>query len=172
MYTQCGVLPMKLVYVDLDRCLGCSNCERICFIRQSNLRLDEGPNIWVRIDLDRRSISTSTCRQCDSPLCLAACPVRALERDHETGAVVVNQQLCLGCGLCVTACPVGGIRLATNCRTATKCDLCGGDPQCVQVCMAQALFFGDLDELVDKKQQQSDLNLMVRAVNGTGAEES
>ncbi|MFH1135409.1 MAG: 4Fe-4S dicluster domain-containing protein [Pseudomonadota bacterium] len=162
---------MKLVYVDLDRCLGCLSCERICFIRQAGLHLDEAPNIWVRVDLDRRLISTSTCRQCDTPLCLAACPAGALERDPATGAVVVNRDLCLGCGVCVTACPSGAIRLETNGRAATKCDLCGGDPQCVQVCMAQALHFGDIEELIQKKRDKAGLNLMARAVDKGPAEE-
>jgi anaerobic carbon-monoxide dehydrogenase iron sulfur subunit len=156
---------MKVVYVDLFRCLGCFSCQQICAFRQNEYHHCCEPNIRVRVDMDRRLIFTSTCRQCETPACRDVCPVQALHRDPETMAVVVDRQVCLGCGLCVTACPNGHIHLEGSPRTATKCDLCHGDPQCVQVCMAHALYFGDVSEMVEKQYKQKKGDFMVQAVD-------
>ena len=53
-------------------------------------------------------------------------------------------------------------------RKATKCDLCGGDPRCVQVCMAGALHFGSLQSLLEHRQMNPDMHLGLRAVSDNG----
>ena len=96
---------MKVVYVDVNRCLGCMSCQRICTFHQARKCNGQTPNIWVSVDMDRRKIFTSTCLQCQSAWCLKACPAGALTRDPETQAVVVDEAVCVGCGMCVIACP-------------------------------------------------------------------
>jgi len=159
---------MKVVYVDVNRCLGCMSCQRVCIFHQARKCNGQTPNIWVSVDMDRRKIFTSTCLQCRSAACLKACPVGALSRDPETQAVVVNERVCVGCGVCVIACPFGNINMEPRIRVAAKCDLCGGSPECVQVCMAQALHFGDLNELAEIKRRQvrdkSRTTFLIRAV--------
>jgi len=159
---------MKVVYVDVNRCLGCMSCQRICIFRQARKHNGQSPNIWVSVDMDRRKIFTSTCLQCPSAWCLKACPAGALRRDPETQAVVVDESACVGCGMCVISCPFGNIHMEPFIRVAAKCDLCGGQPECVQVCMAQALHFGDINELAEIKRRRtgdaSRANLQVRAV--------
>lgn len=159
---------MKVVYVDVSRCLGCMSCQRICTFQQARKCNGRSPSIWVSVDMDRRKIFTSTCLQCHTAWCLKACPTGALARDPETQAVVVNERVCVGCGMCVIACPFGNIQMDPGIRIATKCDLCGGHPECVQVCMAQALHFGDLNELAEIKRKQAQSNsqvtLLIRAV--------
>jgi len=159
---------MKVVYVDLNRCVGCMSCQRICTFHQVRKCNGQTPNIWVSVDMDRRMIFTSTCLQCQSAWCLRACPVGALSRDPETQAVVVDETACVGCGMCIISCPFGNIHMEPRIRVAAKCDLCGGRPECVQVCMAQALHFGDINELADIKRKQArnshQMNLMIRAM--------
>jgi Fe-S-cluster-containing hydrogenase component 2 len=46
---------------------------------------------------------------------------------------------CKGCGLCVKACPYGGIHLHSNSKKAIVCDFCGGNPRCAEVCLPGAL---------------------------------
>jgi len=104
-----------------------------------------GPNIFVSVDMERRRIYTGTCLQCETALCM----------DNET---------CLGCGMCVSACPFGYMNLDDFLRKATKCDLCGGNPKCVQMCMAKALHFGSINSLAERKRKQSDLRLGIRAM--------
>jgi Fe-S-cluster-containing hydrogenase component 2 len=95
---------------------------------------------------------------------MEACPVDGITRDPETAAVIVNKEECLGCGLCVEACPFGYMHLDESLQKAIKCDLCGGNPKCVQVCMAKALHFDDISSLAEIKRRRTDLRLGLRAV--------
>jgi Fe-S-cluster-containing dehydrogenase component len=99
---------------------------------------------------------------------MEVCPSGALTRDTKTHAVVVDKSRCVGCGLCVTACPFGSIQVDGLHQVAFKCDLCGGSPLCVQVCMAGALHFGSLRELGRLRRRQGDRNLAIRAVPWDG----
>lgn len=155
---------MHVVYVELDRCIACLNCEHACRFRQVTFKKEGVSNIFVSVDMDRRRIYTGTCLQCDIALCMEVCPVDALARDPESGVITVDKGLCLGCGMCVRACPFGYIQVDGAIRRATKCDLCGGDPKCVQVCMAKALHFDTLDAIAARKRRRVDLRLGVRAI--------
>jgi Fe-S-cluster-containing dehydrogenase component len=155
---------MKIVYVDIDRCIACLSCERICTIQQAKKNRSYATNIFVKVDLEHRRILTATCVQCDSAACMAACPAQALQRDPLSQAIVVDRESCIGCGTCVSACPYGSVYLDEIRRVAAKCDLCDGDPQCVQACMSQALHFGELKDLLDTKRHQENRHLAVRAL--------
>ena len=89
---------MKVVFVELDRCIACLSCERACLFLQAELKKGDSPNIFVNVDMDRRRIFTGTCLQCETALCMEVCPVSALTRNPETEAVVVDKEKCLGCG--------------------------------------------------------------------------
>ncbi|MCP4717861.1 MAG: 4Fe-4S dicluster domain-containing protein [Desulfobacteraceae bacterium] len=84
------------------------------------------------------------CRQCESPECLDVCPESAIYVDLETGARVVDESKCAGCGECVDACQFDMIHLNPETEKAYKCDLCGGDPQCVAWCPTKAITFHKL----------------------------
>jgi len=157
---------MRLVYVDIDRCLGCFSCERACSLKQYQDHKSAQSNIHVLIDMDRRAIKTSTCLQCGKPLCEAACPIQALHKDPMTHILVVDREACIGCGKCIEACPFDNVRLEANLGVASKCDLCGGQPRCVQVCQAQALQFGRLNEVRRRIKGKEKPNLVVRAIEG------
>lgn len=93
------------------------------------------------------------CQQCDDAPCLEACPEEAISRAPKTNAVVVDQDLCIQCGSCVSACVIGldavaseqklAIRLDADTQFPLKCDLCSGDPQCVKFCPTEALVYTD-----------------------------
>jgi carbon-monoxide dehydrogenase iron sulfur subunit len=157
-------LAMNIVFIELDRCIACRSCEHICRLHQSALRNGDEPNIFVHVDMDQRQIFAGTCLQCETALCMQVCPVGALARDSKTGAVDIDKRICIGCGMCVVACPYGYMHLDSAIHRASKCNLCAGDPKCVQVCMAKALHFGTIDELVARKCRQHDLLLGVRAL--------
>ena len=114
--------------------------------------------------MEKRRIYAGTCLQCETALCMQVCPVNALTRDTQTQAVIVDKKMCIGCGMCVVACPFGYMQLDDSIRRATKCDLCGGNPKCVQVCMARALLFGSINAVAARKRAQVDLRLGVHAV--------
>ena len=155
---------MNVVFVELDRCIACLSCEQACLFQQMDRNRAWRPNIFVNVDMERRRIYTGTCMQCEPALCMEACPVDAIKRDPQTAAIVVDKEICTGCGECVEACPFGYIHLDGYLQTAIKCDLCGGNPKCVQVCMAKALHFGSIDSLAEFKRSQDDLKLGLRAV--------
>ena len=82
------------------------------------------------------------CQQCEEPACANICPVQAISRDVDTDAVVVDYDLCVGCRMCVVACPFGAVAFDMDRRQAIKCDLCGGvEPWCVRFCEPGALTF-------------------------------
>jgi Fe-S-cluster-containing hydrogenase component 2 len=77
--------------------------------------------------------------QCRDPLCMDVCPVTAISRNEETGALIVNVDQCVGCRMCTVVCPLGGISINYENGKAMKCDLCDGDPVCVKACGYGAL---------------------------------
>ena len=151
---------MKVVFVEQDRCLACRNCERVCSFQESGGFKRENTNIWVHIDMDERTFFTLTCQQCDKAACLDICPSSALKRDVSTDAIIVDESLCIGCKMCVTACPFGCIYLAPSMKVAVKCNLCNGDPKCVQNCMAGALHYADINALAEIKRRKVDKTLV------------
>ena len=159
---------MDIVYVELDRCIACHNCERACLFHKVEQRAGSTANIFVSVDMDSRRIFAGTCLQCESALCMTVCPVDALSRDPLTSAVVVDSSTCLACGMCIVACPYGYMNLDTSSRRATKCDLCGGDPRCVQMCMAGALHFEDIQSLQERRKENPALHIGLRAVPNQG----
>ena len=132
----------KVLVVDYEKCTGCRNCEMACSVfhaRASNpaksaVRIvkSEGNGLNVPV----------VCQQCEEPACANICPVQAIARDDSTEAMVVDDEVCVGCRMCVVACPFGAIILDRDQRRAVKCDLCGGvEPWCVRFCEPGALTY-------------------------------
>ncbi len=129
---------MRRLHIDWEKCTGCQRCLLICSAVKEEVFQPSRARLHV-LSAPRDGVSLPfICYQCDPAPCVEACPVEALKRD-ETGSVVVEHELCVGCGACETACPYGMVELTGD--KAIKCDLCGGDPQCVKVCEFRALVF-------------------------------
>jgi formate dehydrogenase iron-sulfur subunit len=100
-------------------------------------------------------MSSDVCKHCTHAACLDVCPTGALFRT-EFGTVVVQPDVCNGCGYCVPACPYGVIDLRQEDGRAFKCTLCydrlkdGQTPACAQACPTESIQFGDLDELRER----------------------
>jgi formate dehydrogenase iron-sulfur subunit len=100
-------------------------------------------------------MSSDVCKHCTHAACLDVCPTGALFRT-EFGTVVVQPDVCNGCGYCVPACPYGVIDLRPGDGRAFKCTLCydrlkdGQTPACAQACPTESIQFGDLDELRER----------------------
>ena len=90
--------------------------------------------------------NVAVCQQCHDPLCADVCVMGAIRKDEETGALLVNEALCVGCRTCVIACPFGGALYHYFKGCAMKCDLCGGDPECVKSCLYRAIEYLPMDE--------------------------
>jgi formate dehydrogenase iron-sulfur subunit len=97
-------------------------------------------------------MSSDVCKHCTHAACLDVCPTGALFRT-EFGTVVVQEDVCNGCGYCIPACPYGVIDQRRGDGRAWKCTLCydrlgvGGEPACAKACPTESIQFGELDEL-------------------------
>ena len=96
----------KTLTITPSRCIACKTCELACSFRHAG---DKGLGI-SRIRafmLGESRNQVITCFQCDDAACVKVCPVEALARNEATGAIEVNTDRCIGCGLCSIACPFG-----------------------------------------------------------------
>ncbi len=124
-----------------ERCTGCKQCELACSWVQTGQFQPSRSQIRVHVFDEQASFAPYTCFQCSEAWCMQACPVNAIDIDPESGAKIVLDPVCVGCGLCVIACPFGTMFLDVGAHTATKCDLCSGDPACAHACPTQAITF-------------------------------
>ena len=100
-------------------------------------------------------MSSDVCKHCTHAACLDVCPTGALFRT-EFGTVVVQEDVCNGCGYCVPACPFGVLDRREGDGRVWKCTLCydrlKGDmePACAQACPTDSIQFGDLSDLRER----------------------
>ena len=174
----------RLCYViDMKNCIACHACAVACKVENN---LPDGI-WWARVltdggasqetpagefpNLTMRNIEVN-CQHCDNPACVKACPVGATYKDPDTGAVRQDYDKCIGCRMCIAACPYTGVRSFNweepkyaigqdmgdadvpkhQKHTVEKCTMCwhrlakGKQPACVEVCPARVRYFGDFDD--------------------------
>lgn len=143
---------MKRIYVNEEFCIGCRLCEIHCQVQHSQSKKiikafkEEAPRAMARVLVEEQGPLSFAmqCRHCEEAACLEACMTGAMHRDEQTGAVLCDEDKCIGCWMCVMVCPFGAIQRNTAGRqAASKCDLCYGNdmPVCVAHCPNEALIF-------------------------------
>jgi len=140
----------KFVSVDPGKCIGCGICEYACTV-------EKGEGVWNPLRSRIRVVRMApvfnfalTCRGCDDAKCVKACPERALSQSESTGLLIIDQTKCKGCDWCVQACDHGGITIHSDTGKAIACDLCEGEPKCVESCPEEALEIVESDEAAEK----------------------
>jgi formate dehydrogenase iron-sulfur subunit len=169
-------------FTDTSVCIGCKACEVAC--KEWNAIPDDGLTLtgmsydntamlsadtWRHVAFieqnkpvtpDGRTelrwlMSSDVCKHCTHAACLDVCPTGALMRT-EFGTVVVQEDICNGCGYCVPACPYGVIDQRKGDGRVWKCTLCydrlsvGQEPACAKACPTESIQFGPLDELRER----------------------
>lgn len=127
---------------DPDKCAGCRTCELACSLHKTGSVNPELSNIRIKTDWFGGYISEAfICKQCAGAECVAVCPTGAAFIDESTGARMINAEKCVGCMVCMEACPArpSNIHFDQKMQACQKCDLCGGEPACVAHCPAEAL---------------------------------
>jgi len=103
------------------------------------------------------------CQQCEEARCMEACPKDAIVRDTDTGIIVIDEAICDGCSICLVACPYGAITVhpesSRKKRVVLKCDLCGGEPECLRWCEPGAIQYVSVDEAELIKEARENLVL-------------
>lgn len=159
-------MTQKGFYIDTSRCTGCRTCSVAC----SDLHdLPVGMNFRRVLEFEGGSWKKNFdgtvtpnvfayyvsigCNECADPACVKVCPTKAHFKRQEDGLVVIDTKKCIGCGMCMHACPYGVPQLDTAMKKMRKCDGCvartskGGQPVCVESCPERAIEFGDIEEL-------------------------
>lgn len=142
--------------IDHISCWGCKTCEVAC--KQENnvpqgvklIEVSEG-DFSNADDKTDGVFQVNVCRHCDDPPCVRSCPVEAIVQ-RDDGIVVLDEETCTGCRLCMDDCPYHAISFDTQIDVAKKCNLChhrvdsGLIPACADnVCLAHCIYFGDPD---------------------------
>ncbi|MFE2187394.1 4Fe-4S dicluster domain-containing protein [Streptomyces sp. NPDC059455] len=134
--------------------LSASTWRHVAFIEQNEPPGRDGTGGDGRTGL-RWLMSSDVCKHCTHAACLDVCPTGALFRT-EFGTVVVQDDVCNGCGYCVPACPYGVVDVRPEDGGAHKCTLCydrlgaGQEPACAKACPTDSIQFGPLDELRER----------------------
>lgn len=120
-----------------ENCSGCMICEEVCSMKHFNVvnRYKSGIRIERKSIVEDLPHICSHGNECNYE-CIAACKFDAIKKD-EKGIVYVVYENCVGCHLCELACPLNAIHVHN--KLAYKCDLCGGQPECVKYCSQNAL---------------------------------
>lgn len=171
-----------VMVVDMKRCIGCHTCAIACksgnnlpndvwWNRVLTLNSNDMDNPHGKFpDLEKKYL-TLGCQHCEDPACVKACPAQATYK-REDGIVMQDYDKCIGCCLCITACPYDSVRTYNELTpeyyldfpvgdstvkpqqksTVSKCNFCvdrtdnGLLPNCVEVCPAKARFFGNIED--------------------------
>lgn len=141
---------MKRILIKEEYCMGCRLCEVHCLVQHSKTKnivkayKGEYPKPLSRLIVEEKEHLSFAlqCRHCEDAPCLDACPSGAMYRDRNTGAVLLDEDKCIGCWMCIMSCPVGAISgNIKEKKIASKCDLCIGEemPVCVKNCPNEAI---------------------------------
>ena len=151
----------KAMLIDMDKCVRCDDCVQACASTHGGnprfVRHGKTFDHWM---------VANACMHCKDPVCMIGCPTGAIHRTVAGGTVVINDETCIGCGMCANSCPYDNIRLVEIANDkgaplldedsgqpiikATKCDLCAnnpGGPACVRACPHDALQRVDFRDL-------------------------
>jgi formate dehydrogenase iron-sulfur subunit len=151
-----GLLFTGMSY-DNTQGLGADTWRHVAFIEQSKPLAGQIAGVQHDSDQLRWLMSSDVCKHCTHAACLDVCPTGSLFRT-EFGTVVVQEDICNGCGYCIPACPYGVIDQREGDGRAWTCTMCydrlqiGQEPACAKTCPTDSIQFGPLDELRDRAQ--------------------
>jgi Fe-S-cluster-containing dehydrogenase component len=138
------MLKVKLIEINQKVCTACRLCEMVCSLHHEQECSTVKSRIKILRDEEIGNHLVLVCIQCAETYCVESCPTQALRKDEETGVVLVDDELCNGCEICIDACPLDALSSDRERNTVFKCDLCGGDPECIKICPREVLILKEV----------------------------
>jgi len=140
----------KIFVLDVEKCDGCGECVKVCSLKHFKVETAEHSRIRIEVFPDGNLCIPIFCQACGESLCIKVCPMNARLK-LENGAVVTDEDKCIGCRTCVYVCPIGAPVENPVSGKLMTCDRCledEGHLPCVQACAKQqALKFIDAKEI-------------------------
>jgi carbon-monoxide dehydrogenase iron sulfur subunit len=164
---------MKEIFIRLDKCLACKTCEIACAVEHSVSKSLFGAIFEKPIPRKRLYVEHAEgrrvpilCRNCEPAPCLDACLSGAVYR--ENNVVMLREERCTGCWMCIMLCPYGVVGRRREERIAVKCDLCPEQetPVCVESCPTKALVYTEAEDFARMIRKEAAATL-ARSVEGS-----
>jgi len=173
------------ILYDSSKCTACKGCQVACkqwnqlpspltndeytYTKSFQAPLDLAPNTWLIINFSEEdkeigidwNFMRNSCFHCTEAACEMACPVGAISH-KDNGAVVIDQEKCIGCRYCVASCPFEVPRWDEAKNKTFKCWQCfdrtsaGRKPACVSTCPTGALEYGDRADMLGIARERVD----------------
>ncbi len=132
---------LRYLFAERQNCTGCRACEYACSVHHTGVVRPSVARVHVLKFKNVVDVPV-ICWHCDDAPCIEACPTTpvAIQKDPKTNGIILNEKVCLGakCSKCIEACPAQFIRRNPDTGKPLMCDLCGGDPKCVEACLEQS----------------------------------
>ena len=188
----------KKITVRIEHCMGCHTCELACAIAHCSAVPEVGqgaadpvvaasaeavvaiaaagekPGYRIHVEHYGPKAIPLSCQHCEEAACVLSCPTGAVRRLAPGKPVLLEEARCIGCSMCVQACPFGVMAMRPGGKVAFKCDLCitrlarGLQTACVSSCPTRALSLEE--EVRDNKQKRQAAVQRMAEAQAAGAE--
>lgn len=168
-----------VIFVNVERCLACKSCELECAVAHSKsknlfeaIREVPLPQSRVKVEAVEDLSMPMQCRHCEDPPCVTVCPTKGITKLGIEEPVIVKDELCIGCKLCILICPFGVFNMNREGKIALKCDLCveklekDEKPACVRACPTHALQYKTIEEITSEMRKRTVGDFLVAVRKG------
>jgi carbon-monoxide dehydrogenase iron sulfur subunit len=138
-------MEQKTFFIRAEFCTGCGMCQMACSLNKIKEINPAKSRIYIQRMVMDGMMVPHICVNCKKPPCIEACRRHAITRDVNTGWVTIDDSRCNNCQLCVGACPYSAI-IVTPEKEVVLCDVCGGEPKCVEICPTGAIVFTERNQ--------------------------
>lgn len=136
----------KVLVFEPKKCIGCRLCEQVCVMNHFKVTNPAKSRIRIIRDDKNQQDSAIYCHFCIDAKCIEACESEALSRDPETNAIIVSEEDCVACERCIEDCPYNHPIMHPSQDYVLICDLCEGNPACVEICPENAIQYSVNEE--------------------------
>jgi carbon-monoxide dehydrogenase iron sulfur subunit len=146
---------VKQIIVHQEKCTACRECELACSFSHEGVFNPALSRIRVNDFYEEQFYLPMTCVHCADAPCATVCPTVAIQKEPD-GQILVHDARCIGCKMCLLACPFGVMGFQPHTGVAQNCDLCrnvADGPQCVAYCVPQALEYADVETAATANQK-------------------